>query len=84
MMKRAIQTQNIRETQVSIFKEKYSRYTPLTNQGWAEKEQGINDESSHSKHKIKDTQISIIKEKHSRYTPPTNQVWKEKEGGSND
>ena len=69
-------------TQVSIFKEKYSRYTPPTNQGWAEKEQRIKDESSHSKHKIKETQVSIIIEKYSRYTPPTNQVWEEKEEGS--
>ena len=71
-------------TQVSIFKENYSRYTPPTNQGWAEKEEGINDESSHSKHEIRVTKVSIIKEKHSSYTPPTNQGWEEKEEGSND
>ena len=45
-------------TQVSIFKEKYSRYTPSTNQGWAEKEQRINDESSHSIHKTKETSFN--------------------------
>ena len=65
-------------TQVSIIKEKHSRYTPPTNQGWEEKEEGSNDESSHSKHKIRVTQVSTIKEKLSRYTPPTNQVWEEK------
>ena len=48
------------------------------------KEEGSNDESSHSKHKIRVTKISIIEEKHSRYTSPTNQVWEKKEDGSND
>ena len=44
----------IKKTQLSIIKEKHSRYTPAaTNQGWEEKEEGSNDESSHSKHKIK-------------------------------
>ena len=51
---------------------------------WDEEREGINDESSHSKHKIKETQFSIIKEKHSRCTPPNNQGWEEKEEGSND
>ena len=50
-------------TQVSIFKEKYSRYTPPTNQGWAKKVEDINDESSHSKHKIFEIQVYIIKRK---------------------
>ena len=68
-------------TQVSIFKEKYSRYTPPTNQGWAEKEQRIYDESSHSKHKTKETRVSIIKQKLSRDTPPTNSGWKKKKRG---
>ena len=71
-------------TQVSIIKEKHSRYTQPTNQGWEKKEEGSNYESSHSKHKIKETQFSIIKEKHSRCTQPTNQVWEEKEEGSTD
>ena len=47
----------------SIIKEKSSRYTPLTNQGWQEKEEGSKDESSYSKHKTKETQVSIIKKK---------------------
>ena len=51
---------------------------------WEEKEEGSNDESSHSKHKIKETQVSIIKEEHSRYTSSTKQVWEEREEGSND
>ena len=68
-----------KEIQVYIIKEKHSRYTPPTNQGWAEKQEGIIYESSHSKHKLKETQVSIITEKHSRYTPPTNQVWEEEE-----
>ena len=71
----------MKETQVSIIKEKHSRYTPTTNQGWMEKEEGNNDESSHSKHKKRVTQVSIIKEKHSRYIPSTNQGWEEKEKG---
>ena len=71
-------------TQDSIIKEKRSRYTPPTKQGWQEKEEGNKDDGSYSKHKIKETQVSIIKKKHSRYTPPTNQVWEEKEEGSND
>ena len=52
----------IRVTEVSIIKEKHSRYTPPTNRGWEEKEEGSNDESSYSKHKIRVTQVSIIKE----------------------
>ena len=66
----------IKETQVSIIKKKtfithlppirvawkFFFYAPPTNQGWAEKEEGINDESSHSKHKIKETQVSVNKE----------------------
>ena len=44
----------IKETQVSIIKEKYSRYTAPTNQGGKEKEEGNNDKSSHSKYKIKE------------------------------
>ena len=51
-----------KEAQVSIIKEKHSRYTPPTNEVWEEKRQGSNDESSHSKHKIKEIQVSIIKE----------------------
>ena len=74
-MKAAIQNTK-KETQVSIIKEKHSRYTPPTNQAWEEKEEGSNDESKFSKHKVKETQISIITEKHSRYTTPTNQGWK--------
>ena len=84
MMKAAMQNTKKRVAQVSIIKEKHSRYTPPTNQGWKEKEEGNNDESSHSKHKINKTQFSIIKENHSRYTPPTNQGWEEKEEGSNE
>ena len=72
----------MRVTQVLIIKEKRSRYTPPTNQGLQEKEEGSTDESSYSKHKISMTQVAIIKEKHSRYTPPTKQVWEEKEEGS--
>ena len=68
-----------RVAQVSIIKEKHSRYIPPTNQGWEEKEEGSNEESSHSKHKIKEIHVYISKKKHSRYTPPTNQVWEEKE-----
>ena len=68
----------IKETQVSIIKEKHSRYTPPTNPVWEEKEEGSNDDSSYSKHKIREIQVYIIKEKHSRYTPSTNQVWEEK------
>ena len=49
-----------------------------------EKEEGSNDESSHSKHKIKDTQVSIISEKLSRYTPLTSQLWEKNDEGSND
>ena len=75
MMKAAIQ--NIKKTQVSIIKEKLSRYTPPTNQGWEEREEGSNDKSSHSKHK-KETQVTIITEKHSWYTTPINQAWEEK------
>ena len=52
----------IKVTQVSIIKEKHSRYTPLTNQVWEEKEEWNTDESSHSKHKIRVTQGSIIEE----------------------
>ena len=74
----------MRVTHVLIIKEKHSRETQLTNQGWEEKEEGSTDESSHSKHKIKETQVSISKENHSWYTPPTNQLWEEKEEGSND
>ena len=65
-----------KETQVSIIKKKtfithlplirvawkFFFYAPPTNQGWAEKKEGINDESSHSKHKIKETQASVTKE----------------------
>ena len=65
-------------TQVSIIKEKHSRYTPPLNQCWEEKEEGRTDDSSYSKHKIKTTQVSVIKEKHSRYTQPNNQEWEEK------
>ena len=71
-------------TQVSIIKEKRSRYTSPTNQGWQEKEEGSTDESSYSKHSKRVTQVSIIKEKRSRYTPSTNQGWEEKEEGSTD
>ena len=84
MMKAAIQNTKKRLTQVSIFLDKISRYTPPTNQGWAEKEEGINDESSHLKHKIKKIQVYIMKRKLSRYTPPTSQGCVEKEEGSND
>ena len=83
-MKAAIQNTQKREKQVSIIKEKHSRYTPPTNTVWEEKEEGSNDDSSYSKYKIKETQVSIIEEKHSRYTTPTNQGWKEKEEGNND
>ena len=51
----------IKETHVSIIKEKQSRYTPPTNEVWEEKEKGSNDESSYSKHKIKETHVSNIK-----------------------
>ena len=54
----------IKETQISIIKEKHSRYTATANQVGEEKEEGSNDESSYSKYKIKETQVSIIKEKH--------------------
>ena len=84
MLKAAIRNTKKRVTQVSIIKEKHSRYTTPTNQGWEEKEEGSNDESSYSKHKIKETQVSIINEKRSSYTPSTNQVWEEKEEVSND
>ena len=60
MIETAFKTQN-KKTQVSIIKEKHSRYIPSTNQGWEEKEKGSNDESSYSKHKIKETHVSIIK-----------------------
>ena len=60
-------------TQVLTIKEKHSRYTPSTNQGWDEKEEGSTDDSSFLKHKIRVTQISFIKEKRSMYAPPTNQ-----------
>ena len=49
-----------RVTQVSIIKEKRSRYTPPTKQGWQEKEKGNKDDGSYSKHKIKETQVSTI------------------------
>ena len=66
----------IRFTQVSIIKEKHSRYTPPSNQGWEEKEEGCNDESSHSNTKYKrDTSLNHQKKKHSRYTTFTNQGW---------
>ena len=74
----------IKVTQVSIIKEKHSRYTPPTNQVWEEKEEESTDENSHSKYKIKVTHVLIIKEKHSRYTPSTNQCWEEKEEGITD
>ena len=61
VMKAAIQKTK-QKTQVSIIEEKYSRYTPPTNQVWEEKEEGSNDESSYSKHKIRVTQVSTIKE----------------------
>ena len=60
-MKAAIQNTKIKEKQVSIIKEKHSRYTPPTNQGWDENYEGGNDESSHSKHKIREIQVYIIK-----------------------
>ena len=41
-------------TQVSIIKEKHSWYTPPTNQGWEEEEEGSNDEISYSEHKKKE------------------------------
>ena len=75
MIKAAIQNTNKRETQFSIIKKKHSRYTPPTNQGWEEKEEESNDESSYSKYKIKETHVSIIKEKYPWYTPLTNQGW---------
>ena len=50
-----------RVAQVSIIKEKHSRYIPPTNQGWEEKEEGSNEESSHSKHKIKEIHVYISK-----------------------
>ena len=59
MMRAAIQ--NTKKRVTSIIKEKRSRYTPLTNQGWQEKDEGSKDKSSYSKHKIKETQVSIIK-----------------------
>ena len=68
-------------TQVSIIKQKHSRYTPSTNQVWEQKEEGRYDDSSYSKYKIKETQVSIIKEKHSRYTPATEQGCEEKKRG---
>ena len=60
MMKAAIQNTK-KETQVSIIKEKHSRYTPPTNTVWEEKEEGSNDDSSYSKYKIKETQVTITK-----------------------
>ena len=45
-------------TQVSIIKEKHSWYTPPTNQGWEEEEEGSNDESSYSEHKKRDTSFN--------------------------
>ena len=71
-------------TQVLIIKEKHSRYSPPSNQGWEEKEEERRDKSSPSKHKVKVTQVSIITEKHSRYIPPSNQGWSEKEEGRKD
>ena len=53
----------IRVTQVSIIKEKLSRYIPPNNQVWQEKEEGSTDESIYSKHKIRVTQVSTIKVK---------------------
>ena len=83
MMKADIQNTK-KETQVSIIKEKHSRYTPPTNQGWEEKEERSTDDNSFLKHKIKKSQISIIKEEYSRYTLSIYQVWEEKEEGGND
>ena len=54
MMTAAIQNTKKKETQVSIIKEKHSRYTTPANHGWKEKEEGNNDENSHSKYKIKE------------------------------
>ena len=52
MMTAAIQIQNTRDTSFNR-QRKHLRCTPPNNQGWEEKEEGSNDESSHSKHKIK-------------------------------
>ena len=68
----------IRVTQVSSIKEKHSRYTPTTNQGWEGKKEGSNDKSSHSKHKKRETQVSTITEKQSTYATSINQGWEEK------
>ena len=43
-------------TQVSIFKEKCLRYTPPTNQGWAEKEEGVMMKAA-----IQNTKLTIYK-----------------------
>ena len=45
MMKAAIQYTKLKR-QVSIIKQKHSRYTPSTNQVWEEKEEGRYDDSS--------------------------------------
>ena len=50
MIETAFKTQN-QKTQVSIIKEKHSRYIPSTNQGWEEKEEGSNDDSGYSKYR---------------------------------
>ena len=63
MMRAAIQNTKKRVTQVSIIKEKRSRYTPPAKQGWQEKEEGNKDDGSYSKHKIKETQVSTILKK---------------------
>ena len=51
----------IKETQISIIKEKHSRYTPPANHVWEEKEEVSYDDSSYSNYKTKETQVSIRK-----------------------
>ena len=68
----------------SIIKEKRSRYTPPTKQGWEEKEEGVLTRAAIQNTKKRVTQVSIIKEKRSRYTPPAKQGWQEKKEGNKD
>ena len=51
----------IEETQISIIKEKHSRYLPPANHVWEEKEEVSYDDSSYSNYKTKETQVSIRK-----------------------
>ena len=61
MIKAAFKTQS-KKTQISIIKEKHSRYTPPANHVWEEKEEESYDDRSYSNYKTQETQVSIVKE----------------------